>query len=267
MKKFWIFFAITAVLLIALSPFFWMIVTAFKPEPEALTLRLLPQHPTLSNFKDVLLKYNFFRYFKNSLIIATLASFFSTLFAAMAAYAFAKKDFYGKNVLFALFLSSMMVPGLLYVVPQFVIVFSLGWINSFKGMIIPHLANVFGLFMLVQFMKSLPDELLEAAKMDGASEWLIFSKIVVPLTLPAIATVMLLNFQFHWNNFLWQLLVAQDESLYTLPVGLAMFKSAHEEAFALKMAASTIAVLPITVLFLFAQRYFIEGITHGAVKG
>ncbi len=267
MKRFWIYFAITVVLIIALSPFFWMVVTAFKPEPEALTLRLLPHHPTLANFRDVLTRYNFLRYFKNSFIIATLASFFSTLFAAMAAYAFAKKEFYGKNVLFVLFLSSMMVPGLLYVVPQFVIVFSLGWLNSYKGMIIPHLANVFGLFMLVQFMKGLPDELIEAAKMDGASEWLIFSKIIVPLTLPAIATVMLLNFQFHWNNFLWQLLVAQDESLYTLPVGLAMFKSAHEEAFALKMAASTISVLPIALLFLLAQRYFIEGITHGAVKG
>ncbi len=267
MRKFWIYFGVTVVLLIALSPFFWMVVTAFKPEPEALTLRLLPRHPTLSNFKDVLLRYNFVRYFKNSLIIATVSALVSTLFAAMAAYAFAKKEFFGKKVLFGLFLSSMMVPGLLYVVPQFVIVFSLGWINSYKGMIIPHLANVFGLFMLVQFMKSLPDELIEAAKMDGASEWSIFLKIVVPLTAPAIATVMLLNFQFHWNNFLWQLLVAQDESLYTLPVGLAMFKSAHEEAFALKMAASTIAVLPIVVLFLLAQRYFIEGITHGAVKG
>ncbi len=263
--SFWRYFIVTLLLIVCLFLFFWMLITSLKPEGEALLLSL-PKKITFENYRKILFQYRFYRYFINSLIVALASAILSTILASLAAYAFAKKEFLFKNFLFWFFMSSMMVPGLLYVIPQFLIVYQFRWINRYEGMIVPHLANVFGMFLITQFLKDLPDSLLESARIDGASELKIFTKIVVPLALPIIATVFLLNFQFHWANFLWQLLIAQTESMYTVPVGLAMFKSAHEEAYALKMAASTVSLLPIMVLFFIAQRYFIEGITQGAVK-
>jgi len=262
---FWKYFVATFLLIICLFPFFWMLITSFKPEGEALLISL-PKRITIDNYRKIFFQYRFYKYFINSFIVATTSALVSTLLASLAAYGFAKKEFPLKNFLFWFFISSMMVPGLLYVIPQFLIVYQFRWINRYEGMIVPHLANVFGMFLITQFLKDLPDSLLESARIDGASEIKIFVKIVIPLALPVVATVFLLNFQFHWANFLWQLLVAQTESMYTVPVGLAMFKSAHEEAYALKMAASTVSLLPIMVLFFIAQRYFIEGITQGALK-
>ena len=257
---------VTLLLGIFLMPFIWMIITALRPTGTGLSMSLAGPY-TLDNLKAVITQFGFGKYFINSLIIATASATISTFLASLGAYAFAKGNFPFKNLLFALFLSSMMVPGLLYIVPQFVIVYKLRWLNTYQGMIVPHLANVFGLFLLTQFMRQIPDSLLESGRIDGASEFSIFLKIVVPISLPVIATVFLLNFQFHWSNFLWQLIVAQDESMYTIPVGLAMFKGQHEELYTLEMAAASLSVIPIGVLFLFAQRYFIQGITKGAVKG
>jgi multiple sugar transport system permease protein len=154
----------------------------------------------------------------------------------------------------------------MYVVPQFAIVKKLGWMNTYRAMVIPHLANVFGLFLLRQYMATIPRSLVDAAKIDGASDWQVYGRIVVPLSLPIVATLFLLTFQFHWSNFLWQLIVTNKESLYTVPVGLAMFKQQHEQLYTLKMAASAVSIVPISVIFVFAQRYFIEGVTQGAVK-
>ncbi len=266
MKKFIIFLIATALLIVVLFPFLWMLITAFKPPGTGLVLSLKTGF-TIDNFKKVLYDYHFLTFFRNSSIVAIFAATFSTLFALMAAYAFAKHRFIAKDQLFWLFISSMMVPGLLYVIPQFLVIYKLRWMNSFQGMIVPHLANVFGLFLLTQFAKQIPDSLLEAARIDGAGEIKIFTGLIIPLMMPIIATVFLLNFQFHWSNFLWQLIVAQTENMYTVPVGLAMFKNAHQEAYTLEMAASTLSILPIGLIFIFAQRYFIEGITQGAVKG
>ncbi|HHF52994.1 MAG TPA: carbohydrate ABC transporter permease [candidate division WOR-3 bacterium] len=266
MKKFLWYFSVTLLAIIFMFPFVWMLLTALKEPGTALVLSL-PKKLTLYNFKKVLFEFGFSRFFLNSLIVALSSATVSTLFASLAAFAFAKKSFFMKEYLFWLFISSMMVPGLLYVIPQFLIVYKLGWINTYWGMIVPHLANVFGLFLITQFMREIPDSLLESARIDGASEFKIWWRIMVPLALPIVATVFLLNFQFHWSNFLWQLIVAQSEKMYTVPVGLAMFKSAHEEAYTLEMAASSVSIVPISLLFIFAQRYFIEGITQGAVKG
>jgi len=270
--------------IVVLFPFFWMVITAFKPEAEALSMRVIPLHPTLENFRKVVTQFNFGRYFLNSLLVAFLSAFFSTLFASLGAYVFAKKNFFLKSSLFLLFLSSMMIPGMMFMVPQFVLVFQFGeipflkigdWLkqfqlmgmNTYGAMIIPHLANAFGLFLLTQFMKTIPSSLLEAARIDGASEMKVFRNVIIPLALPALATVFLLSFQFHWSNFLWQLIVTNQESMYTVPVGLAMFKGQHEELYSLKMAASCFSIIPIAFLFLFTQRFFIEGMTRGAVKG
>ncbi len=261
-----LYVGLTAAAVVVLFPFFWMVVTAFKEPGQAFSTTLFPSGPTLSNFKRVLGDFGFGRYFVNSVIVATTAAAFATLFASLAGYVFAKKRFFMRDRLFGLLLLSLMIPGMMYVVPQFAIIAKLGWMNTYKAMIIPHLANVFGLFLMRQYMLTIPSELIEAAEMDGASERQVFTTIMVPLSIPIIATLFLLTFQFHWNNFLWQLIVTNVERLYTVPVGLAMFKSAHEELYTLKMAGSCISILPIAVLFFFAQRYFIEGMTSGAVK-
>ncbi len=266
MRKVIVVIVSVVLLLVVLFPFVWMLYTAFKPPGTGLVFSLKTGF-TLDNFRKVLFEYNFLKYFKNSFIVAFFSATFSTLFASMAAYAFAKKNFFLKNTLFWTFIASMMVPGLLYVIPQFLVVYKLRWMNTYQGMIVPHLANVFGLFILTQFAKEVPDSLIEAAKIDGASELKIFLFVMLPLMIPIVATVYLLNFQFHWSNFLWQLIVAQTDKMYTVPVGLAMFKNAHEEAYTLEMAASSLSIIPIGILFIFAQRYFIEGITQGAVKG
>lgn len=258
---------LTAAAVVVLFPFFWMVVTAFKQPGQAFSPEVLPSAPTIENFRRVLADYGFARYFLNSVIVATTAAVFATLFASLAGYVFAKKRFAMRDKLFAGLLASLMIPGMMYVVPQFAIINRLGWMNTYQAMIVPHLANVFGLFLMRQYMMTIPSELLEAAKIDGAGEWQVFRTIMVPLSVPIIATLFLLTFQFHWNNFLWQLIVTNLERLYTVPVGLAMFKSAHEELYTLKMAGSCISVLPIALIFFFAQRYFIEGMTMGALKG
>uniref|UniRef100_A0A7C4UBJ3 Carbohydrate ABC transporter permease n=1 Tax=candidate division WOR-3 bacterium TaxID=2052148 RepID=A0A7C4UBJ3_UNCW3 len=267
MKRFLLYIILTIFGLIVIFPFLWMLYTSFKPEHKALSLTISFRDFTIENFVKIIRNYSFGRYFLNSLIVSTLSGFFATLFAALAAYPLARKSFFLKRELTFLFLSSMMIPGLMYMIPQYVIVSKLGWINTYKGLIIPHLANVFGMFLLMQYYKTLPDAIFEAAQIDGASDLRIFLRIVIPLSLPVLLTCFLLTFQFHWNNFLWQLIVTTDEKMYTVPVGLAMFRSAHEEMFALKMAASTLSIIPISILFIVAQRYFIEGITSGAVKG
>lgn len=283
MKKLILYGGLIVGAIIVLFPFFWMISVALKPPAEVFDITLIPKNPTLENLTDVLIRYNFLKYFGNSLLVATLSAGFTTFFASMAAYAFAKKQFWGRDQLFYALLASMMIPGLMYMVPQFALVYQIGeikflgigaflkhfqlmGIDTYGAMIVPHLANVFGLFMMRQFLDGVPNSLLESANIDGASEWGIFWRIVVPLSLPIIATLFLLSFQFHWSNFLWQLIVTGSESRYTVPVGLAMFKNAHEELWNLKMAASCISIVPIAVIFFFAQRYFIEGMTRGAVK-
>ena len=253
--------------IVVLFPFFWMLTTALKQPGQAYSLRFLPAEPTLDNFRRILEDYGFARYFMNSVIVATSAAFLATLFAALAAYAFAKKQFILKGQLFMFLLASLMIPGMMYMVPQFAIVSRLGLINTRTAMVLPHLANVFGLFLMKQFMESIPSSLLDSSRIDGASELQVFRAIIVPLSLPIIATLFLLTFQFHWGNFLWQLIVTNKESLYTVPVGLAMFRDAHEELVTLKMAGAAISIIPIGVLFFFTQRLFIEGMTRGAVMG
>ena len=252
--------------LVVLFPVVWMLLTALKQPGHEFDPEIIPRSPTLQNFRRVFAEFGFLRYFGNSTIVAVAAGVLATLIATLAAYAFSFKSFVLKNKIFAVLVASMMVPGLMYVVPQFAIVQKLGWMNTYRAMIVPHLANVFGLFLLKQYMDTVPRSLVDAAKIDGANDFQIYGRIIVPLALPVIATLFLLTFQFHWSNFLWQLIVTNKESLYTVPVGLAMFKQAHEELYTLKMAASAVSIVPISVIFVLAQRYFIEGMTRGAVK-
>lgn len=290
LRRMFLYEALIAGVVVVLFPFFWMLCTSFKPSGQELVISqtnpfdIVPSEPTLDNFRRVLKidaaskamtgvdvieqKKNFGTYFLNSLLVATTAAFLVTLFASMGAYVFSKKNLPYKQQIFMLLLATMMIPGMMFMVPQFFMVCKMGLFGTKWAMFLPHLASVFGIFMLKQFMDTIPDSLLEAAQIDGASEWQVFRVVIVPLAIPIILTLFLLTFLFHWSNFLWQLIVTNFENplSITLPVGLALFRGQYTSELGLIMSASCFSIVPIAVLFLFAQRYFIEGMTQGAVK-
>ncbi|HOT29404.1 MAG TPA: carbohydrate ABC transporter permease [Candidatus Ozemobacteraceae bacterium] len=289
LRTFFLYLCLTVGVIVVLFPFFWMLCTSFKPAGTELLINtanpfdIVPAEPTIGNFKKVLkldaaptgasidpveAKKNFGTYFMNSLTVASMAAFLVTLFASMGGYVFAKKELPYKKQLFGLLMATMMIPGMMYMVPQFFMVCSMGLFGTKLAMILPHLASVFGIFMLKQFMETIPSSLIEAARIDGASEWQIFRVVIIPLSMPIILTLFLLTFLSHWSNFLWQLIVTDFENplSVTLPVGLALFRGQYTSDLGLIMSASCFSIVPIVVLFLFAQRYFIEGMTQGAVK-
>ena len=263
----YIFMSVGAVFV--LFPFFWMIFVAVKPEGQAFSLTVSFAKPLWKNFISIATdpSYPFWRFFINSVIVATSGGLLTTLFCSMGGYVFAKKDFYGKNVVYWFLLSTMMIPGMMFLVPQFAIVTKLNWINTYSGMVLPHVASVFGIFLMRQYIETVPTSLIESAKIDGASELQIFSKIIVPLSMAVMTTLFLLTFLFHWSNFLWHLVVnTPDSSKLTIPVGLALFRGQYQMDWEKMMAASCFAIIPIVIIFLIAQKFFIEGLTTGAVK-
>jgi multiple sugar transport system permease protein len=228
---------------------------------------------TTKNFRKVLFEFEprkgftLGRAFFNSLIVAIGCALLTVLVCTLAAYALAKKAFSGKKYLNLAFYMIWLIPGMMFVVPQYAIVTQLGGMNTFWAMIVPHAANIFGLFLMKQYIEAIPNSLFEAAKMDGASELDLFSIIIIPLTKPIIATLFLMTFLGQWSNFLWQLIVNTPESMNsTLPVTLALFKGQYTTDWTLLMAGSCVMLVPIVILFLFSQKYFIAGITSGAVK-
>jgi len=264
-----VYIAITLGAIFVLFPFFWMIFVAIKPEGQAFSLTLEFAKPLWKNFISIWTdpSYPFWRFFVNSLVVATSGALLTTLFCSMGGYVFAKKDFYFKEVIFWFLLATMMIPGMMFLVPQFAIITKLNWINSYRGMVLPHVASVFGIFLMRQYMETIPSSLIESAKIDGANELQIFFKIMLPLSLAVLTTLFLLSFLFHWSNFLWHLVVnTPDSDKLTIPVGLALFRGQYKMDWEKMMAASSCAIIPIVILFLIAQKFFIEGLTAGAVK-
>jgi multiple sugar transport system permease protein len=256
-------------LVITLAPFAWMLLGSIKPTGEILANpnQWLPENPTLTNFTDLLAKQNFGLYFFNSVVVAVACVIGNLLFCSMAGYALAKMDFAGKRLLFSLVLLMLVVPGIATFVPLFVQVSNLGMANSYLGLILPYVVTPLGVFLMRQFIGEIPDSLLEAARIDGAGEVRIFSRLVLPLTGPALATLAILTFLAQWNNFLWPLVIAQTDDMYTLPVALALFAvGANGTNYGLLLAGSVVVVLPMIVIFLFLQRYFIQGIASTGIK-
>ena len=224
---------------------------------------------TLQNFARVLTNkdFPFGRFFLNSLVVASGTAFLTVVICTMGGYVFAKKNFFLRDKLFGALLSTMLIPGMIFMVPQFAIVNKLGWINSYVGMMVPHLANIFGLFLMKQYISTIPNSLFEAATIDGANELQLFKIIIIPLSLPVMVTLFLMTFVMQWGNFLWQLIVNTPDSVYrTLPVGLALFRGQYGQDWEMMMAGACFSIIPIAILFLAAQRVFIEGMTSGAVK-
>jgi multiple sugar transport system permease protein len=257
-------------LLAVVGPFIWMILGSFKSAAELLRVppTWLPANPTLDNYNRLFVRLDFPRYFFNSAIVAVAVTFGNLLFCSMVGYALAKLNFPGRNSLFVLVLLTLMVPGAVTLIPQFVIISMLGLPNTHLGLILPFLAGPFGVFLMRQFMQGIPDELLEAARIDGASEYYIFWRIVLPLAAAALATLAILTFVGSWNSFIWPLIVATDDRMYTLPVALATFATGHYSAdYGLLMAGSVVFVIPVLIVFLLLQRFFIEGIAMTGIKG
>jgi multiple sugar transport system permease protein len=265
----WVYVVLSGGLVLLVGPFIWMLMGSFRPDRELKEVppSWLPQHPTFSNYTELLSSGNFPQYFVNSVVVAIAVTLGNLLFCSMLGYAFAKLSFPGKRPLFAVVLATLMVPGVVTFVPLFVLVSNLGMANSFAGLIFPFLAGPFGVFLMRQFMMGLPDELIDAARVDGAGEWRIFTRVIMPLCKPALATLGILTFLTSWNNFLWPLVVAQSDDRYTLPVGLAIYAIGENKSdYGLLMAGSVVIVAPILLVFIALQRFFVQGIAMTGIK-
>ncbi|MBI3915369.1 MAG: carbohydrate ABC transporter permease [Chloroflexi bacterium] len=267
----WVYLALLIGSAISIFPFIWMLLTSFKERNQAITLpvRWLPDPWTLRSYMDIWQGIDLARNFTNSLIVALAVTALMLITCSMAGYAFAKKQFWGKELLFTLLVGTMTIPGFVMLVPLFLLILSLGWYDSLIGLIVPFSAGVFGIFLLRQFISTIPNELLDAARMDGASELDIWSRIVLPLSKPALATLAIFTFQGNWNAFLWPLILLDSKDKWTLMLALVRFNQdiPMQIEWARLMAGVTVAVVPLMLIFLILQRYFFRGITLGAVKG
>jgi multiple sugar transport system permease protein len=261
--------ALLAGFVVMAIPFVWMILSSFKTTQELrqFPTRWIPQDPTLENYRELLDRLDFPRYFFNSTVVALAVTAGNLLFCSMLGYALAKLEFPGKRVLFAVMLGTLMIPAFVTFMPLFVLTSNLNLTNTHAGLILPFVAGAFGAFLMRQFMLGIPDELLDAARVDGAGEYRIFFRIVLPLCGPALATLGVLTFLGQWNSFLWPLVVASTEDMYTLPVALALFSRGQQETnVALQMAGAVVVVIPVVILFFAMQRYVIRGIATSGLK-
>jgi multiple sugar transport system permease protein len=265
----WVYVVLAVGLVVMLMPFLWMLLGSFKPEAELQRVppTWWPETPSLDNYRQLFGRLDFPRAFANSTLVAVAVTAGNLIFYSMVGYALAKLDFAGKRLLFGLVLGMLMVPGVVTFVPLFVLVSNLGLVNTFPGLILPFLVTPLGVFLMRQFIGGLPDELIEAARIDGAGEWRIFSRVIMPLCGPALATLSILTFLSSWNNFLWPLVVAQSEDKYTLPVALALYSIGQNATrYGLLLAGSVVVILPVIALFVALQRHFVQGIATTGIK-
>ncbi|QRV17402.1 carbohydrate ABC transporter permease (plasmid) [Haloterrigena salifodinae] len=246
-------------------PFWWTLATSLAAQPSAATI--LPDAVTFDHYRRLWESVPLVQWFINTLIFAGCVTAFNLTFDSLAGYALAKIDFWGREKLFLAFLSTMMVPGMVILIPTYLIITELGLVNTYPGLILPLAAQPFGIFLLRQHFKDLPSSLGDAAKMDGCNELQIFYKIYLPMAKPAIATLGIFTFMTTWNNFQWPLIIANDEAMYTLPVAIYAVQGQYATEWGLIMAAATIIVLPVIAVFLSAQKYFIRGMSLGGMKG
>jgi multiple sugar transport system permease protein len=249
-------------------PLYWLITSSFKNSVDVVKMPpdWFPKTFTLSNYVDVFNNQPAFKWAFNSITVALVATIALLIVSSMAAYAFSKLQFKGKNIIFIIFISSLMIPKEVMIVPLFRIIQDFGMVNTLNGMIWPNVATAFGVFLLKGFFDTIPDSLREAAKMDGASEFRIFFTIMLPLVKPGLGALFILNFVNVWNDYLWQLVVGQSESSKTLMVGIATLMQDLNPNFAYKMAGAVVGAIPMLIIFVLFQKYFTRGITIGSDK-
>lgn len=250
-----------------LFPIYWMFATAIRPADQLFNgqFDLIPQDFVWSNFTESWKKLPFGLYYLNSIAIALIAVVVTVFINLLAGYTFAKYDFPGRNILFFMLLATLMIPIQVIMVPEFLVVANLGWVNTWWGVLVPRAAEAFGIFMVRQFMVSIPDELIEAARLDGAGEFEIFRKVILPNSWPVIA-VLIFTFMWRWNDFSWPRVVLHDPSSYTVPLGLNLMKGLYFTDWTGIMSMSLVSILPMLFIFVFFQRYFVQGIASSGLK-
>ncbi len=259
----WVFAALAFGMLLSIGPFVWMLLGAFKTNADLIrvTPTLLPERWTLDNFSRLFSEGQVGRYVLNSTAITVVVTLANLLFCSMAGYALGKLRFLGDRVLTGVVLATLMVPGSVTLIPLFVLMSTLGLVNSYAAVTVPFFAGAFGVFLMRQSMQSVPDDIVNAARIDGAGEWTIFSRIVMPQLKPALAALAVFEFLSTWNNFLWPLVVLNDQERFTLPVAVAMFAiGEYTTDYGLLMAGSVVLIAPVIVLFVALQRYFVPAI-------
>jgi multiple sugar transport system permease protein len=261
--------ALVGMTVIALFPLAWMLSVSFMQPGSASTLPppLLPAHPTLENYRRLFAHAGMGRFFLNSLLIASAVTLVSLAFNLMAGYAFAKLRFAGREKLFQVLLGGLVIPAQVVMMPLFLLLKEMHLVNTYLGVMTPMLATVFGIFLVRQYARSIPDELLEAARIDGAGEGRIFVQVVLPLLKPIVVTLAVFTFLASWNDFMWPLIILTGQEHYTLPVALAALSREHVQDSEQMMAGSVVTTLPVLLLFLAMQRHYIQGLLLGSVKG
>ncbi|MBI3579444.1 MAG: carbohydrate ABC transporter permease [Ignavibacteriales bacterium] len=259
-------------MLLALSmliPFLWMVSTALMTEHEVYQFppKLIPTNWKWQNFAEAMSLQPFGRFFLNTMIVAAASVVGQLVFCSMAAYAFARLRFAWRDKIFALYLGTMMIPAIVTIIPAFLVITTFGWVNTYWALFTPTLSSVWGIFLLRQFFLTIPKELEDAARVDGASEFTIFRKVILPLSKPALATLAIFAFMGSWKDFLWPLIVTNRTDMRTVEVGIANFNNLYTTDWSHQMAAAVVVMLPIVIVFSFAQKYFVKGITMTGIKG
>jgi ABC-type glycerol-3-phosphate transport system permease component len=265
-----LYVVVAAGLLLFCVPVYYMATTSIKAEFEvtAIPVHWIPHELHPENYPEAFATAPFAQYFYNSLVVAIVVVITTLVFSALAGYGFAKFSFPGKNLCFLIVLSTLMIPFQILLIPLYVLVHGFGWTNSYAGLIIPGALSAFGVFLMRQFCQTLPEELLDAARIDGAGEIGIFWRIVMPLLKPPLASLAIITFLGSWNNFLWPLIVVNKGALFTLPVGMTVFTQPLRAPYwTYIMAVSTVATLPVVLVFLVLQKYFIQGVVLSGMKG
>ncbi|WP_266083294.1 carbohydrate ABC transporter permease [Haladaptatus caseinilyticus] len=267
-KKVLVYVALTIGVILPVFPFALMVSMSFKPASEIYSLQVIPSTFTLENYRFLLENVPIVRQLINSIIVTGAVVVSVVITSCIVAYSLAKLDWYGRGVTYNFILATMMIPGILLLIPQFVIIVELGWVNTYQAMIAPFAISSFGIFLLTQFFKQFPDSLIDAARMDGCNELDIVFRIVLPNSMPAIATVAIFTFMNRWNQMLWDLIVIKNESMYTLPVSITLFAKTglYGNSMGPLMAGATLLALPTILLFLLLRRYFIKGVTMSGLK-
>lgn len=254
--------------IITAFPFLWMILSSFKQSSEFYLLvpKLLPEKFQWNNFTELFEKWSFARYYKNSIFVTAVQVISNILIVLLAGYGFAKFNFKGKNSLFLIVLSSTMIPWVATIIPLYILTNSLHLIDTYPGLIIPGMADAFSIFLARNFMSTIPTPLLEAARIDGAGELKVFFRVVIAQVKPLIAVIAIQKMISSWNAFQWPLLVVNSEELRTLPIAMAKLSSLYYDSYNLKMAAATLAIIPVLILYIAFQKYFVEGISLSGIK-
>jgi multiple sugar transport system permease protein len=250
-------------------PFLWMVSTSLKANQFVLSMppEFFPKPLTFESYRRLLELLPFGRMMGNSIMIAILATIGQIITSSMAAYVFARMEFRGKNAIFLVYLATMMVPSQVTIVPLFILMRYLGWINTYQAIVSPMVFSAFGTFLLRQSFLTIPKELEEAAFIDGASHWTVFWKIIMPVSRPALATLSVFAFMGAWNAYLWPLFVTNDENIMTLPVGLSLLHGRYLTEWNLVMAGAVVTVIPMLIIYLIAQDYFVKGVVTSGIKG